>query len=89
MNRLIVMDDVSGIADNCKKFAELLKVYRKYRYHCIYLFQIIAPDSQIWKEILSQINILKIFPSSVPYNTIAKIIQNNCRQTCFCLFNVA
>ena len=89
MNRLIVMDDVSGIADNCKKFAEFLKVYRKYRYHCIYLFQIIAPDSQIWKEILSQINIFKIFPSSVPYNTIAKIIQNNCRQTCFCLFNVA
>ena len=89
MNRLIVMDDVSGIADNCKKFAEFLKVYRKYRYHCIYLFQIIVPDSQIWKEILSQINIFKIFPSSVPYNTIAKIIQNNCRQTCFCLFNVA
>ena len=89
MNRLIVMDDVSGIADNCKKFAEFLKVYRKYRYHCIYLFQIIAPDSQIWKEILSQINIFKIFPSSVPYNTIAKIIQNNCKQTCSCLFNVA
>ena len=22
MNRLIVMDNVSGIADNCKKFAE-------------------------------------------------------------------
>ena len=33
MDRLIVMDDVSGVADNCKKFAEFLTVCRKYKYH--------------------------------------------------------
>ena len=38
MDRLIVMDVVSGIADNCKKFAELLAVCRKNIYHCIYVF---------------------------------------------------
>ena len=46
MDHLIVMYDVSGIADNCKKFAEFLTVCRKYRYHGIYIFHIIAPGSQ-------------------------------------------
>ena len=50
MDCFIVMDDVSGVADNCKKFAEFLTIYRKYRYHCIYVFHIIAPESQIWKK---------------------------------------
>ena len=33
MDRFIVMDDVSGVADNCKKFAEFLTVCRKDKYH--------------------------------------------------------
>ena len=74
MDRLIVMDDVSVIADHCKKS-------EKYRYLYIYVFNIIAPESQIWKTILSQTNIFNIFLSSVPYNTGAKIFQSNCRQT--------
>ena len=45
----------------------------------LYVFHIISPETQIWKKILSQTNILNIFPSSVPYNTVAKILQNNCR----------
>ena len=81
MDRLIVRDDVSGIADGCYKFAKFLTVCRKYRYHSIYVFHIIAPDSWVWKKILSQTNIFNIFPSSVPYNTVAKILQSNCRQT--------
>ena len=81
MDRLVVMDDVLGIAGNCKKFAEFLTVSRKYRYHCIYVFHTIAPESQIWKKILSPANIFNIFPSSVPHNTVAKILQSNCRQT--------
>ena len=47
MDHLITMDGVLGIADNCKKFAEFLTVSRKYRYHCIYVFHIIAPETQI------------------------------------------
>ena len=30
---------------------------------------------------LSQANIFNIFPSSIPYNTVSKILQSNCRQT--------
>ena len=81
LDRLIVMDNVSGIADNCKKFTEFLTVCRKYRHHCMYVFHIIMPENQIWKKILSNTNILNIFPSSVQYNTVAKILQSNCRQT--------
>ena len=61
MDGLIVMDDVMGIADNCKKFAEFLIICRKYRYHCIYIFHKIAPESKILKKILSQTNILTFF----------------------------
>ena len=39
------------------------------------------PENQICKKILSQTNIFNIFPSSVPNNTVAKILQSNCRQT--------
>ena len=33
MDRLIVMDNVLGIADSCKEFADFLTITRKYRYH--------------------------------------------------------
>ena len=55
MDCLIFMDDVPEIADNYKKFAEFLTVCRKYRYHCVFVFHI------VWKNILSQTNILNIF----------------------------
>ena len=92
MDPLIFMNDVSGIADNCKKFSEFVTVCRKYRYHCISVFQITMPENQIWKKILLRTNIFNIFPSSVQYNTVAKILQSNCRETtkkiCYCSFNV-
>ena len=50
MDCLIVIDDVSGVADNCKKLAAFLTVCRKYKYHRIYFFHIIAPETQIWKK---------------------------------------
>ena len=57
MDLLIVMDDVSGIGDFCKEFANFLTVSRKYRYHCIYAFHIIIPEKEIWKKFISQTNI--------------------------------
>ena len=49
MDGLIVMD-VLGVADNCKKFADFSTVSRKYKYNCIYVFYVIAPETQIWKK---------------------------------------
>ena len=81
LDLLIVMDDVSGIADFCKEFANFLTVSRKYRYHCIYAFHIIIPEKEIRKKFISQTNIFNIFPSSVPFNTVSIIFQSNCVPT--------
>ena len=69
---LIVMDDVSGIADISRKVAIFLTVLRKFGYHCGYVFHVIA-TSQIWQKIISETNILNVFPSIV-----VKILQSNC-----------
>ena len=43
MDCLIVMDNILGIGDSCKEFADFLTVHRKYRFHCIYVFHIKIP----------------------------------------------
>ena len=61
-NCLIVMDDVSGLADLSVKFASFLTVARKFKYHCLYIF----PRS------------IHIFPASVPIGTVKKVLEANC-----------
>ena len=53
MDCLIVMDNISGIADSCKEFANFITVSRKYRCHCVCVFHIIIPEKEIWKKIIS------------------------------------
>ena len=77
-NRLIVKDDVSGLAGTSSKFASFLTVARKYKYHCLYIFHTIHPEKSIWKTLLSQTNILNIFPASVPLNTVKRLLEGNC-----------
>ena len=77
------MDDVSGLADTSTKFANFLTVARKFKYNCLYIFHTIHPEKSVWKTILSQTNILNIFPASVPLNTVLylilkKILEGNC-----------
>ena len=60
-DRLIVMDDVSGLADKSNEFCSFLTVSRKYRYSCIYIFQIVLPQLRNWQMIISQ---TKIFDSN-------------------------
>ena len=77
-NRLIVMDDVSGFADLSSKFANFLTVARKFGYHCLYIFHAIHPAKAIWRTILSETNLLNIFPASVPLSTAKKVLEANC-----------
>ena len=77
-DRLIIVDDVSGVADVSKKIANFLIVSRKFGYNCVYVFHVIVPASQIWQKIISQTNTFNIFPASAPHNIVAKIIQSNC-----------
>ena len=45
LDRLIIMDYVSGVADVSKNF---LTVSRKFGYNCVYVFHVVVPASQIW-----------------------------------------
>ena len=78
MDRFIVFDDVSGVADLSRKFANFLTVSRKYGYNVFNVFHVIIPSNQIWQKIISQTNIFNIFPASVPFNSVSKILQANC-----------
>ena len=75
MDRLIAMDDMSGVADVFKKFETFLTVSRKFGYHCVYVSCNIAFYSNLVKNNFT--NILNIFPASVPLNTVSKILQSN------------
>ena len=77
-DRLIVFDDVSGLADKSNKFASFLTVARKYKYNCVYIFHTIYPENTTWKTILSQTNIFNIFPASVSLSSVRRILDNSC-----------
>ena len=57
LDKLIVMDNVSGLADKSNDFANFLTVSRKFGYICLYIFDIIYPTKPIWQMILSQTKI--------------------------------
>ena len=76
-DKLIVFD-VSGLADDSKKFGSFLTVARKYNYNCVYAFHTIYTEKSNWKTILSQTNIFNIFPASVPISSVKKILELSC-----------
>ena len=77
-NRLIVMGDVSGLADKSNEFCSFLTVSRKYRYSCIYIFHFVFPALSNWQMVLSQTKIFNIFPSAIQLGNMSKILTNNC-----------
>ena len=77
-DRLIIMDNVIGLADKSNEFCGFLAVSRKYRYSCIYIFHIVFPALSNWQMILSQTKIFNIFPSAVQLSNMSKILTNSC-----------
>ena len=65
LDKLIVMDDVSGLADKSDEFANFLTVSRKYGITCVYIFHTIYPTRQNWQMIMSQTKIFIFFSGSV------------------------
>ena len=61
INKLIVMDDVSGLADRSNEFSDFLTVSRKYGFSCLYVFHTIYPGKQNWEMIMSQTHIFNFF----------------------------
>ena len=63
LDRLVVMDDVSGLADKSENFANFLTVSRKFGFTCIYIFYIIYPTRNNLQMILLQTKVLIFFPA--------------------------
>ena len=57
LDKLIVMDDVFGLADKSDDSANFLTVSRKYGITCIYIFDTIYRNRQNWKMVMSQTEI--------------------------------
>ena len=75
VNKLIVMDDVSGLADRSNKFSNFLTVSRKYGFSCLYVFHTIYPGRQNWEMIMSQTHIFNFFPGSIHSSRILKTLS--------------
>ena len=57
LDKLIVMDDVFGLADKSDDFANFLTVSLKYGITCIYIFDSIYRNRQNWQMVMSQTEI--------------------------------
>ena len=75
IDKLIVMDDVSGLADRCEDFSNFLTVSRKYGFSCVYVFHTIYPGRQSWEMIMSQTHIFNFFPGSIHSGRILKTLS--------------
>ena len=76
-DRLIVMDEVSGLADNSDNFASFLSIARKFNFTGVYVFHTMYPSEQNWQMIISQAKIFNIFPGSIPVSSVSKILTAN------------
>ena len=74
LDKIIVMDDVSGLADTLDVFSNFLTVSRKYRLSCVYIFHTIYPSRQNWVMIKSQTHIF-FFPGSLHNGTILRTLS--------------
>ena len=74
INKLIIMDDVSGLADKSEEFSNFLTVSRKYGFSCVYVFHTIYPGRQSWEMIMSQTHIFNFFPGSIHSSRILKTL---------------
>ena len=74
IDKLIVMDDVSGLADRCENFSNFLTVSRKYGFTCVYVFHTIYPGRQSWEMIMSQKHIFNFFRGSIHSRRILKTL---------------
>ena len=75
LDKLIVMNDVSGLADKSDVFSIFLTVSRKYGLSYVYIFHTIYPNRQNWEMIMSQTRIFNFFLESVNNGTILRTVS--------------
>ena len=74
INKLIIMDDVSGLADKSEEFSNFSTVSRKYGFSCVYVFHTIYPGRQSWEMIMAQTHYFNFFPGSIHSGRILKTL---------------
>ena len=75
VTRLIIMDNVSGLADKSEEFSNFLTVSRKYGFSCLYVFHTRYPGRQSWEIIMSQTHIFNFFLGSIHNSRILKTLS--------------
>ena len=75
IDKLIIMEDVSGLANKSEEFSNFLTVSRKYGFSCLYVFHTIYPGRQSWEMIMSQTHIFDFFPGSIHSSRILKMLS--------------
>ena len=75
INKLIIMDDVSGLADKSEEFSNFLTISRKYGFSCVYVLHTIYPGRQSWEMIMAQTHIFNFFPGSIHSGRILKTLS--------------
>ena len=76
LDKVIVMDNVFGLADRSNEFANFLTVSRKYGVTCVYIFDTIYPTRQNWQMILSQTKISNFLPGSAHAGSVQRILSS-------------
>ena len=61
VNKIIIMDDVSGLADKSQEFSNFLTASWKYDFCFLYVFHTIYPGKKNWEMIMSQTYIFNFF----------------------------
>ena len=74
INKLIITDDVSGLADKSDDFSNFLTVSRKYGFSCAYVFDTVYPGRQSWEMIMAQTHIFNFFPGLIHSGRILKTL---------------
>ena len=70
LDKLIVMDDVSGLADKSDDFTNFLTVSQKYGKTCVYIFHTIYPSGKNSEMTMRQTQIFNFFRGSVHSSAI-------------------
>ena len=61
IDKVVVMNNVSGLADKSDVFSNFLTVPRKYGLSCVYISHTIYPNRQNWEMIMSQTHVFNFF----------------------------
>ena len=87
-DKLIVFDDVSGLADDSKKFASFLTVARKYNYNCIYIFHTIYPEKANWRTIYHKLTSIIFFQQLCLLITLGKFWKARVLEKLVSIFHI-